>query len=99
MFSTKSLAQESNQPPSLGRTMAELQSPSSGTHHDIKLTLIPYSPVLPSFVPEIKQSMVSGFLVGFLGGSVVKNPLANAGDAGLISGLAISPGGGHDNPF
>ena len=33
---------------------------------------------------------------GFSGGSVVKNPLANAGDAGgvgLISGLGRYPGG------
>jgi len=33
---------------------------------------------------------------GFSGGSVVKNPLANAGDAGgvgLIPGLGRSPGG------
>ena len=35
MFSTRSLAREANQAPSLGRTMAELQYPSSGTHHDI----------------------------------------------------------------
>ena len=33
---------------------------------------------------------------------VVKNPPANAGgvrDAGLISGLGRSPGGGHGNPL
>ena len=39
---------------------------------------------------------------GFPGGSVVKNPLANAGDvghAGLIPGSGRSPGGGNDNPF
>ena len=33
---------------------------------------------------------------------VLKNPPANAGDsrdAGLISGLGRSPGGGHDNPL
>ena len=30
--------------------------------------------------------------LGFPGGSVVKNPPANAGDAGLISGLGRSPG-------
>ena len=35
-------------------------------------------------------------------GGLVKNPLANAGDvrdAGLISGLGRSPGGGHGNPL
>ena len=42
---------------------------------------------------------------GFPGGSVVKNPLANAGDSrdsgdvGLIPGLGRSPGGGHGNPL
>ena len=30
---------------------------------------------------------------------MVKNPLANEGDAGLISGLGRSPGGRHGNPF
>ena len=32
----------------------------------------------------------------FPGGSVVQNPPANAGDAGLIAGLGKSPGGGND---
>ena len=30
---------------------------------------------------------------------MVKNPPANAGDAGLILGLGSSPGGGHGNPL
>ena len=41
-------------------------------------------------------------VLGFPGGSVVKNPLASAGDArdaGSISGLGRSPGGGNDNPL
>ena len=40
--------------------------------------------------------------MGFPGGSVVKNPPANAGDtgdAGSISGLGKSPGKGNGNPF
>ena len=36
---------------------------------------------------------------GFPGGSVVKNPPAKAGDAGLISGLGRSPGEGNSNPL
>ena len=39
---------------------------------------------------------------GFPGGSVVKNPPANAGDirdVGLIPGSGRSPGGGHGNPL
>ena len=37
--------------------------------------------------------------MGFLGGSVVKNPPANAGDAGLIPGSGRSPGKGYGNPL
>ena len=35
----------------------------------------------------------------FSGGSVVKNPPANARDAGLIPGPGQSPGGGYGNPL
>ena len=35
--------------------------------------------------------------MGFPGGSVVKNPPANAGDTGLIPGSGRSPGGGNGN--
>ena len=37
--------------------------------------------------------------LGFSGGSVVKNPLANAGDGGLIPGSGRSPGRGNGNPL
>ena len=37
--------------------------------------------------------------LGFLGGSVVKNPPANAGDAGSIPGSGRSPGEGNSNPL
>ena len=36
---------------------------------------------------------------GFLGGSVVKNPPANAGDMGLTPGLGRLPGEGTSNPL
>ena len=36
---------------------------------------------------------------GFPGGSVVKNPPANAEDLGSIPGSGRSPGGGSGNPF
>ena len=43
-----------------------------------------------------------GFLVAMPhlmpGGTVVKNPPANAGDAGLIPGSGRSPEGGNGNP-
>ena len=38
-------------------------------------------------------------IYGFPGGSVVKNPPANAVDVGLIPGLGRSPGEGNGNPF
>ena len=38
-------------------------------------------------------------LSGFPGGSVGKNPPANAGDAGLIPESETSLGAGHGNPF
>ena len=34
-----------------------------------------------------------------IGGLVVKNPPANAGDTGLIPEWGRSPGGGNDNPL
>ena len=40
--------------------------------------------------------------MGFPGGSVVKNPPVNAGDArdtGSLPGLGRSPGGGNGNPL
>ena len=37
--------------------------------------------------------------MGFPGGSVVKNPPANAGDMGLIPGWGRSPGAGNGNPL
>ena len=39
------------------------------------------------------------YIQGFPGGSVVKNPPVDAGDAGSIPGLGRSPGGGHGNPL
>ena len=38
-------------------------------------------------------------VLGFPGGSVVKNLLANTGDSALIPGWGRSPGGGHGNPL
>ena len=39
------------------------------------------------------------YSTGFPGSSVVKILPANVGDAGSISGLGRSPGGGHGNPL
>ena len=38
-----------------------------------------------------------GAYLGFPGGTAVKNPLANAGDAGLTPGSGRSPGIGNGN--
>ena len=50
----------------------------------------------PEFVPFLTAKL------GFPGGTVVRNPLANAGDtrdSGLIPELRRSPGVGNGNPF
>ena len=49
--------------------------------------------------PNVKPGLVvdSQDLKGFPGGSVVKNPPANAGDIGSIPGSRRSPGGGMAN--
>ena len=50
----------------------------------------------------IYQSNIEGLVcahLGFPGGSVVKNPPANAGDVALILGPGRSPGAGSGNPF
>ena len=38
-------------------------------------------------------------MIGFPGGSVVKNPAASAGDMGLIPRLGRSPREGNSNPL
>ena len=46
-----------------------------------------------------KRRTVSKLLHAFLGGSVVKNPPANAGDTGLVPGSGRPPGVGKGNPL
>ena len=53
---------------------------------------------------RVREGFINDYIVllGFRGGSSVKNPPANAGgirDVGLIPGLGRSPGGGHGNPL
>ena len=48
---------------------------------------------------ENSQYKNSPYSEGFPGGSVVKNPPANAGDTGLISGSGRSPGKRIGNPL
>ena len=42
---------------------------------------------------------VNNLILGFSGGSVVKNLPTNAGDVGLILGSGRSPGEGNGNPL
>ena len=39
------------------------------------------------------------YMLVFPGDSLVKNPLANSGDMGLIPGSGRSPGEGHGDPL
>ena len=48
---------------------------------------------------KLKTPEANETLMGFHCGSVVKNPLADAGDAGSISGSGRSPGEGHGDPL
>ena len=51
-----------------------------------------------SLVLFVCSSLFSVFR-DFPAGSVVRNPLANAGDAGSVPGSGRSPGVGNGNPF
>ena len=48
--------------------------------------------------PFLSKTLILNEYLGLPGGSVVKNLLANAGDAGLIPGLGWSPREGTGNP-
>ena len=49
------------------------------------------------FIPRIYTRAYN--VGGFADGSAVKNPPANAGDAGSIPGLGTAPGEGNGNPL
>ena len=61
------------------------------THWGVHLAATPLRP--RAFYWELTRKL------GFLGGSVVKNLPANAGDSGSIPGLGRSPGKGNGNPL
>ena len=48
---------------------------------------------------KITKKLKPLHLLGFPGGSVVKNPPANAGNMGSIPGSGRSPGEENGNPF
>ena len=73
--------------------------------HEIKILLLPGRKTMTNLDRELKKqryhfvnkdpySQSYGFLVGFPGGSVVKNPPASAGS---LPGLGRFPGGGNGN--
>ena len=49
--------------------------------------------------PFLKRRIRTNYLMGFPGGSVVKNLPANAGDSGSIPGSERHPGKGNVNPL
>ena len=51
----------------------------------------------PAYLGEMTCSKANSW--GFPGGSLVKSPPANAGDAGVIPGSGRSPGEGNGNPL
>ena len=64
--------------------------------------LLKVAPLPSCFTPISQNNLLFSFLLshgGFPGSSVVKNPQANAGDAGSIPGPGRFPGGGHGNPL
>ena len=48
---------------------------------------------------EVLGTPLSSLVLGFSGGSVVKNPLNSIGDGGWIPGSRRSPGEGNGNPL
>ena len=65
----------------------------------------PYLVIYANYIINLSPILYSislSYYLGFLGGSVVKNPLASAGDAedlGSIPGSGRFPGEGNDNPL
>ena len=51
------------------------------------------------YMVKVTKKLKPIHLLGFPGGSVVKNPPANAGDPGSIPGPGRSPGEGNGNPL
>ena len=78
--------------------MHQLLHPYTTTGKTITLTV----QTIVSKVMSLFFNTLSRFVMGFPGGSVVKNPPANAGatgDVSLIPGSGRSSGGGNGNPL
>ena len=73
-----------------------LRTPMQGAQVRSLGTKIPH--VVWGDPPKKKSSSIILFFKGFPGGSVVKNPSANAGDAGSFPRLGIIPRGGNGKP-
>ena len=58
-----------------------------------------HSSFLPAHAHSFIHSLFSRYLLGFTGGSVVKNPPTSSGDADSIPGSGRSPGEGNGNPL
>ena len=88
------------------REVQDIESAELGDRHGLKRLII----LVPHCLRDTKTHKCSNPLYkitviayrGLRGGSVEKNPLANAGDtrdAGLIPGSGRSPGGEHSYPL
>ena len=65
--------------------------------HDLIKHVFWVSPFLVMKITGLREGVAC--LKGFPGGSAVKNPPANSGDAGSIPGSGTSPGEGNGNPL
>ena len=89
--------------------LSETQPEEAASHCFLTFQICPFQMDHPNWLLDLTQLPYSmGIIcvshgpcvfVGFSGGSVMKNPAANAGDPCSILGLGRSSGGGNDNPF
>ena len=64
-------------------------------HASVNYSFLKYT----EYLTILKATLYQKQLKGFPGGSVVKNPAANAGDMGVIPGSERSPREGNGNPL
>ena len=96
------------------RLVSEVKVPQAGPLRLSHWCVMPPSPCILMWSPSVRVCVLTSSSykdtkpcwikthpsdLGLPGGSVVKNPPASAGDAGLIPGLGRFPGGGNGNPL
>ena len=78
--------------------LAKAEGPGKGRRHG-PISEAEFCPLGSVGISSPGQFQGALHLAGFASGSVVKNLLANAGEAGLIPGLGRMPGKGNGNPL